>query len=97
MSLTATLLECRQLAGGWFMVVMEYLDPSDGWVALIDHQHPPSPEMVAAMQATLDLAHQHGFVHGDFRDRNIFLRRWGAMRLCSCWVRRHCKGRAGCC
>ena len=75
---------CRELAGGWRMVAMEYLDPRDGWQALIHIKTSTPPELLAALEQAVHKAHQLGFAHGDWRDRNIFVRWWGS---CMCaWL-----------
>ena len=65
----------RELAGGWYMVVMEYLDPQDGWQALEDRAI--TPELHAAVEQAVEQAHQQapGFAHGDMRPPNI-VSRW---------------------
>ncbi|MCJ1467063.1 hypothetical protein MMC07_005685 [Pseudocyphellaria aurata] len=50
---------------------MEYLDPDDGWQALLDFPGRIPPELLAALEKALQMAHGLGLAHGDWRDRNI--------------------------
>jgi len=61
----------KLLPGGWFMIVMDYLD--------YDHYHVPedsdlSDELYEVMKNSLDKLHKAGFVHGDIRIINTMVK-----------------------
>ncbi|KAJ3887214.1 hypothetical protein GG344DRAFT_80954 [Lentinula edodes] len=66
------LLSHSNLAGGWWMVVMENLEsdfqPCDDFDIL-------EPSCKDAITESVSKFHKMGFVHGDLRDTNVFVRR----------------------
>ncbi|KAF9787380.1 hypothetical protein BJ322DRAFT_1055045 [Thelephora terrestris] len=70
--LTPTLHACVRVIGDMFMVVMQYISPSDG-MALADIL-PPRPNADAVrphISKALDLLHAKEFVFGDLREQNV--------------------------
>jgi RIO1 family len=61
------LFAVEDLAGGWKMVVMEYLS---GWVMLGEK---PQPKYKETLKKALRVIHDHGLVHGDVRRPNILV------------------------
>ena len=69
----------RELAGGWRLIVMEYLHPDDGWLP-VTHS-----EWDAALHGAMEHAVEDHFcsacqrspssVHGDLRPTNVFVRK----------------------
>jgi serine/threonine protein kinase len=64
----------ERLPGGWFMVVMDYLDST-----LYSHPLAPIPPddrsaLYSRIKRAMDILHDGGFVHGDFRDINMMIR-----------------------
>ncbi len=63
------------MAGGWKLVLMEYLDPAEGWHAVVDAEY--SEDMWQALEDQYCAACQRSptSVHGDLRSTNIFVRK----------------------
>ena len=61
----------ENLAGGWKMVVMEYLS---GWVMLQTKTHAKRQKYKAKVENAVVIMHDRGFVHGDVRGQNILVR-----------------------
>ncbi|KAG8789573.1 hypothetical protein FRC20_009335 [Serendipita sp. 405] len=64
-----TLYAVEHLKAGWLMVVMEYLDHNQ--YTCPSGKTPGAKQFVANALKTL---HNGGYVHGDFRDVNVFIR-----------------------
>ena len=64
------LFAVEDLAGGWRMVVMEYL--SD-WVMLGEKPHQERLKYKEKLKEVLRIIHDRGFVHGDIRWPNILV------------------------
>lgn len=56
----------QQLAGGWFMVVMEYLQDFHFW-----NNEPKAAQ--DKLREFISDYHRHGFVHGDIRKPNVLV------------------------
>ncbi|KAG8920090.1 hypothetical protein FRC02_001175 [Tulasnella sp. 418] len=59
----------EKLAGGWHVVVMEYLSPSE-------HKEPQSSDRIrirGAMKEHISELHRQGYVHGDIRRSNLLI------------------------
>lgn len=56
------------------MVVMEYLDPDQGWESLDGYFGRMPDAVFDTVQKAMKTAHDVGFAHGDMRSRNIFVR-----------------------
>jgi hypothetical protein len=70
------MLRCSQLLpGGWWMIVLDPLPV--GYVAYDDIKRPAAAAK-AKVKKTVKLFHQKGFVHGDLRPANIFLKCHGS-------------------
>ncbi|KAF9061969.1 hypothetical protein BDP27DRAFT_1166915, partial [Rhodocollybia butyracea] len=75
--------------GGWWMVVMETLDdewkPCDEFLNL-------EPSCKDAVREAVRQFHELGFVHGDLRDTNVFVRsensHWGCQLIDYDWAGR---------
>lgn len=61
----------ESVPGGWFMVVMDVLDESS--YRRFDHLH-PRPEHHKSLIEIVGSLHQKGFVHGDLRDTNLWIK-----------------------
>lgn len=77
------LVHHETLAGGFMMIVYEYLDPSDGWRALHEFNDTRAePEQItsACIEAlsSLHSCLEGRGVHGDPRPPNIFLKMLGS-------------------
>ncbi len=77
------LLACESLPGGWIMVVMEVLDISNGSPPTPTSYHQftyqqdageGSGALRSAIEALVRHSHVSGYVHGDLRDTNFFVR-----------------------
>ncbi len=55
----------EKVAGGWFMIVMEYLD---GYQTIPKN---PSVQVQQQIYTAMQKMHQRGYIHGDLRDLNI--------------------------
>jgi Lipopolysaccharide kinase (Kdo/WaaP) family len=60
----------EKLPGGWFMVVMDFLDEES-----YEHVSTSHDSRFPAIQAAIEQFHQAGFVHGDLRGANILVRK----------------------
>ena len=65
---------CRELAGGWKLVVMEYLSKHDGWDSVFESRN--DPQLKEAVEDCVDMTRQlpRVYVHGDLRPLNILVR-----------------------
>jgi len=71
------LYDVVSLPGGWFMVVMEYLDP-----AAFHHVSGRDIELETEVRNAVGILHDCGFVHGDLRDCNMMcMKKGGAWRV----------------
>jgi serine/threonine protein kinase len=61
----------EQVAGGWYMVVMDYIGEEYGALGY------PSGALYELMKPKLIELHQRGYVHGDLRDTNVMVRKEG--------------------
>ncbi|KAK9814962.1 hypothetical protein WJX73_003367 [Symbiochloris irregularis] len=70
-----TLEHCRELAGGWKLVVMNYLAPEDGWHSLAEKRFDEGLEKAVqqSMARTRQLSPAH--LHGDLRPSDLCARR----------------------
>ena len=59
----------EKMSNGYFVIEMEYLD---GYVEL-QMKHLDIAGVVEKLESILDSLHQNGFVHGDFRYKNIMI------------------------
>jgi len=66
------LYDVVSLPGGWFMVVMEYLDP-----AAFRHVSRGDIDLKIGVETAVGALHARGFVHGDLRDRNMMCTKEG--------------------
>ena len=66
------LLGFRSLPAGWYMVVMEYLDPET--YRILEPSDSSNNELVAGVRRVVKTLHGGGFVHGDIRHVNILTR-----------------------
>ncbi|KAH9966311.1 hypothetical protein BJV74DRAFT_869417 [Russula compacta] len=64
------LFAVEDLAGGWKMVVMEYLS---GWVMLGEKPLQERQKYKERLESALRVIHDHGLVHGDVRWPNILV------------------------
>jgi serine/threonine protein kinase len=65
------LLGCEMIPGGWWMVVMDWIDESHE--RLCDSLRKPLVPVLDQIKTFLNRLHQNGFVHGDIRDTNIMV------------------------
>jgi hypothetical protein len=68
-----TLYGFQRLYGGWFMAIMEYLDPET-----YEHLKPRTDNtdrLVAEVKLAVEVLHEGGYVHGDIRRGNTMTRR----------------------
>ncbi|KAK9836490.1 hypothetical protein WJX74_001602 [Apatococcus lobatus] len=65
---------CRELAGSWKLIIMEYLKPEKGWRPV--HEADDSPALFQAIEDALCCARDRSpsSVHGDLRRSNILVR-----------------------
>ncbi|KAK9820889.1 hypothetical protein WJX74_001928 [Apatococcus lobatus] len=65
---------CRELAGSWKLIIMEYLKPEKGWRPV--HESDDSPALFQAIEDALCCARDRSpsSVHGDLRRSNILVR-----------------------
>ena len=63
------------LAGGWFMVVMDWID--DVFEPLDASESHLTNELLELVLRKTTLLHQAGYVHGDLRDTNLMVRKDG--------------------
>jgi hypothetical protein len=68
-----SLLGFRSLTAGWYMVVMEYLDPKT--YRILGPEDGSKSELKAEIRRAVKVLHDGGFVHGDIRDVNMMTRR----------------------
>ncbi|KAK2462585.1 hypothetical protein APHAL10511_005318 [Amanita phalloides] len=61
---------CKNLPGGWTMVIMDWID--ERYVRLVD-EGLRTPELYGAIHNKIRQLHQRHFVHGDIRDVNIMV------------------------
>jgi serine/threonine protein kinase len=61
------------LPGGWFMVVMEYLDDESYQLLLTSSVN--RVDLALEVRRVVGVLHAGGFVHGDIRDVNLLVRR----------------------
>ena len=70
------LLGFQSLPAGWFMAVMEYLDPQT--YRVLEPGDGSNSILVGEIQRVVTVLHDGGFVHGDIRDVNMMTRnQWG--------------------
>lgn len=69
--LAPALLNYTELAGGWWMVVMKILEYDFKSCDEVEELEKPCK---IAIEEALSKFHRLGFVHGDFRDVNVFVR-----------------------
>ncbi|KAI0299536.1 hypothetical protein BC826DRAFT_995116 [Russula brevipes] len=74
------LFAVEDLAGGWKMVVMEFLLDSD-WTMLEMKTHEERLRYKEKLWEALCVIHDKGLVHGDVRDPNIFVSENGDVKL----------------
>ncbi|KAI0299588.1 hypothetical protein BC826DRAFT_995403, partial [Russula brevipes] len=76
------LFAVEDLAGGWKMVVMEFLLYSDcQWMMLEMKEHSERLRYKGKVWQALSVIHGKEFVHGDFRGPNIFVSNNGDVKL----------------
>lgn len=65
----------EELPGDWRMVVMEYLDTNQycNLHTLLFDLKTKKDEIVKRLKEILNVIHQNGFVHGDFRPNNLII------------------------
>ena len=77
----------KAIPGGWFMVVMEYLDPNT-----FEHVYGSDTDLKAKVDQAVDVLHGRGFVHGDLRVWNMMCRKengvWKVLLLDFDWAGR---------
>ena len=61
----------ERVAGGWYMIVMDYIGEEYGAFGY------PSAVLYELMKPKLIELHQRGYVHGDLRDTNVMVRKEG--------------------
>lgn len=83
------LIAFEKLPGGWYMVVMDALDIADGYIAPKSNAYqcfkhrdriPDLKKLEEAVTALIKDLHDGGYVHGDLRDVNLFVREDGPDR-----------------
>jgi serine/threonine protein kinase len=74
------LFAVEDLAGGWKMVVMEFLLDSD-WTMLEMKKHSERSRYKGKLWRALSVIHGKEFVHGDVRGPNIFVSKNGDVKL----------------
>jgi len=67
-----SLLGFRSLPAGWYMAVMEYLDPQT--YRVLGPEDGSNPGLKAEISRVVKVLHDGGFVHGDIRDVNMMTR-----------------------
>ncbi len=67
------LFAVEDLAGGWKMVVMEYLSGRSGWVMLGEKTHQERLTYKEKLKKALRIIHDRDLVHGDVRCPNILV------------------------
>lgn len=72
------LFAVEDLAGGWKMVVMEYLS---GWVMLQEVPHKERLQYKEKLKEVLDIIHGRNLVHGDVRCPNILVSEDGDIKF----------------
>ncbi|PVF93946.1 hypothetical protein CPB86DRAFT_714369, partial [Serendipita vermifera] len=72
-NMAPTLYGFEQLLGGWYMVVMEYLDPQI--YRVLESSSDNNPVMIGEINRIVRALHEGGYVHGDIRDVNMMTRR----------------------
>jgi len=70
--LAPSLLGFRSLPAGWYMAVMEYLDPQT--YRILEPEDGSNPRLKAEIWRVVNVLHDGGFVHGDIRDVNMMTR-----------------------
>lgn len=87
--LAPAILSHSDLAGGWWMVVMETLGKD---FASCDEYNNFDEPCKGAVRQSIDQFHNLGFVHGDLRDTNVFVRyyqdRWECQLIDFDWAGR---------
>ena len=66
------LLGFQSLPAGWYMVIMEYLEPET--YRILEPSDSSNNELVAGIRQVVETLHRGGFVHGDIRGVNILTR-----------------------
>ena len=75
--LAPNLLGFQSLLTGWYMIVMEYLDPQT--YRTLGPEDGSDSRLVEAIKRVVAVLHGGGFVHGDIRDINFLTRhQWSA-------------------
>jgi len=69
-----SLLGFQSLQAGWYMAVMEYLDPQT-YRVLGPEDGSNHASLIAEIRHVVQVLHNGGFVHGDIRDVNMMTRR----------------------
>ena len=67
------LLGFQSLDAGWYMAVMEYLDPDT--YRVLGPEDGSDPRVMTEIRRVVKVLHTGGFVHGDIRDINMMTRR----------------------
>ena len=67
------LIGLQSLPAGWYMVVMEYLDPDV--YRVLESLDGSNAALVAGIRKVVETLHDGGFVHGDIRQINMMTRR----------------------
>ncbi|KAG9053841.1 hypothetical protein FS842_006981 [Serendipita sp. 407] len=63
----------QRLPGGWYMVVMEYLDEGEDWMMLYDLPPQLRDGFRPTINTVVDHLHKKGYVHGDIQVGNLFV------------------------
>ena len=67
-----TLLGFQSLQAGWYMAVMEYLDPQT--YRVLEPEDGSNYTLIHEINRVVTVLHDGGFVHGDIRDVNVMKR-----------------------
>jgi hypothetical protein len=72
------LIAFERLPGGWYMVVMEFLDTS--WKPIAEMARHPAG-LKEKIHAAITKLHQNHMVHGDLRDTNVLVKQDGGTKF----------------
>jgi serine/threonine protein kinase len=71
------LIANEKLPGGWFMIIMDFLDHS--WIPLAEMtERPQAGELANRVHSAVTRLHRNGMVHGDLRDTNLLVKQQGS-------------------
>ena len=74
------LISCERIAGGWYVVVMEWLEEYKT-LSSLKNDSAVSSSVLAELRRAVETMHGEGFVHGDLRSPNVLVGPGGKVKI----------------